>query len=129
MAADGQVTSQHNAILQTGYRKIVRLEDGRVVGFSGALSLVTKLMRHLEGEEHIFLPESEIEALVLHPDGKVFHHNGTDDPIEQEVPIAVGSGCDFALGAMLAGASPGKAIEIASMRDVYTGGAIIEIAR
>jgi len=37
-------------------------------------------------------------------------------------PFAIGSGSEFALGAMHAGATPLEAIRIASKLDIYTGG-------
>ncbi|AFQ96730.1 peptidase HslV family [Erwinia phage phiEaH2] len=43
-------------------------------------------------------------------------------------PIAVGSGAEFAIGAMAAGASAGDAVSIAARFDVNTGGEIREIS-
>lgn len=45
-------------------------------------------------------------------------------PDPHPFPQAFGSGCNFAMGALLAGASPRNAIEVASRLNVYTGGEI-----
>lgn len=42
-------------------------------------------------------------------------------------PVGIGSGSDFAIGALCHGASPAEAIETAAAFDVYTGGQIIEL--
>lgn len=56
-----------------------------------------------------------------------------DNPYGEDVPYphAWGSGCEYAMGAMLAGASAEKGIEIASRLNIYTGGPIqvIDIAQ
>lgn len=45
-------------------------------------------------------------------------------PIPLYTPAAMGSGSEYALGALLAGATPKEAVHIASKLDVYTGGRI-----
>ena len=42
-------------------------------------------------------------------------------------PVAVGSGCEFAIGAMAAGASSADAVRIAAKFDINTGGPVQEI--
>lgn len=69
--------------------------------------------------------DEDFVALVVHPDGKIFIHEGADPrrafPIDREY-TAVGSGADFALAAMDAGATPEQAMEVAKMRDAFSGG-------
>lgn len=69
--------------------------------------------------------DEDFVALVVHPDGKIFIHEGADPrrafPIDREY-TAVGSGADFALAAMDAGATPEEAMEVAKRRDAFSGG-------
>ena len=69
--------------------------------------------------------DEDFVALVVHPDGKIFIHEGADPrrafPIDREY-TAVGSGADFALAAMDAGATPEQAMEVAKLRDAFSGG-------
>ena len=73
-------------------------------------------------------PEKEDEefiALVVHPDGKIFLHEGNSPtrayPLDTEY-YSVGSGSDFALAALDTGCTPEEAMEVAKYRDTYSGG-------
>lgn len=69
--------------------------------------------------------DEDFVALVVHPDGRIFIHEGADPrrafPIDRDY-TAVGSGADFALAAMDAGATPEEAMEVAKRRDAFSGG-------
>ncbi|AVZ45396.1 hypothetical protein [Escherichia phage vB_EcoM-Ro121c4YLVW] len=69
--------------------------------------------------------DEEFIALVVHPDGRIFLHEGNNPtrayPIDEEY-YAVGSGSDFALAALDAGATPEQAMEVAKKRDAFSGG-------
>lgn len=69
--------------------------------------------------------DEEFIALVVHPDGRIFIHEGNNPsrayPIEAEY-YAVGSGADFALAALDGGATPEVAMEVAKQRDAFSGG-------
>lgn len=69
--------------------------------------------------------DEEFVALVVHPDGKIFLHEGNDPsrayPLDCDY-YSVGSGSDFALSALDAGASPEAAMEVAKYRDTHSGG-------
>lgn len=43
-------------------------------------------------------------------------------PVRVGLPAAIGSGCDYALGALDAGLGAGGAVAVAAGRDIYTGG-------
>lgn len=70
-------------------------------------------------------PDEEFHAVVLHPDGQIFYHEGNDPtrayPLDVEY-YAIGSGGDYALAALDGGATPEKAMEVAKFRDVFSGG-------
>ena len=69
------------------------------------------------------------EALVM-DQGKLFHIRVDESgylektPLLAEEPTAIGSGCDFAIGAMRHGAGARKAVEIAKLCASNTGGLI-----
>lgn len=42
-------------------------------------------------------------------------------------PAALGTGGDYAIGALVAGASPTDAVQIAAAFDVYSGGEVVEV--
>lgn len=69
--------------------------------------------------------DEEFIALVVHPDGKIYIHEGNNPTRAfelQEDYHAVGSGADYALAALDAGATPEQAMEVAKARDVFSGG-------
>ena len=66
----------------------------------------------------------DFSALVLSPEGRVDYYCSKLMPVEFCLPQAIGSGADFAIGAMLHGASPAEAVAIACMRDTRSGGKV-----
>lgn len=73
--------------------------------------------------------EEDFECLVIRPDKSCFTVNRLFTPVEQHGNrfIALGSGSAAARGAMLAGASPKEAVNIAKQIDAYTGGRVVEM--
>jgi len=128
MAGDG-LAARETLITVLDAIKVTRLDDGRIVGTAGEKPDTRKFRAWLqEGGTKPKL--KDLAALVLHPDGRLVYH--TDSDIEGTptgLPNAIGSGCEIAIGAMLAGLSPEKAVEIAATRDVYTGGTITVFRR
>jgi ATP-dependent protease HslVU (ClpYQ) peptidase subunit len=49
-------------------------------------------------------------------------------PSEFRGAYAIGSGSDFAMGAMLAGKTAAESVRIATKLDIYSGGAVRSIA-
>lgn len=68
--------------------------------------------------------DGDFGALVLRPDGKGYQCGSSCRLIPIALPMAMGSGMDWALGAMDAGASAEKAVLIATRRDPRSGGRI-----
>lgn len=137
--SDGKV-SVNNRVDQLDCKKIRKIGD-YLVGGAGRLSSVLTFFSWFEqnlrcqaAQESIAGlliqsdPDKEDEeflAIVVHPDGKIFVHEGNDP--SRAVPAgtdyyAIGSGADFALAALDAGATPEEAMEVAKMRDVFSGG-------
>lgn len=122
MAGDGMVINRADMVCGLNTEKVARLDDGSIIGSCGDFIEIQALVAWLNGGEK---PDvSNCSALVLKPDGRVFYHEGASVGAPAELPAAIGSGAALAMGAMLAGASPGKAVMIAAERDVYTGGTI-----
>ena len=63
-------------------------------------------------------------AIIIFKGKLIYYSAGNYEEIRNGQHIAFGSGAHFALGAMDAGASVKKAIQIACNRDIYSGGHI-----
>jgi ATP-dependent protease HslVU (ClpYQ) peptidase subunit len=125
MAGDG-LREMCRTIVDTKAQKVRRLADGRIVGTSGDTALGLQVVEWLEGKAP--KPDRKVDdfaAIILYPSGKVETLSDCFQPIEVEVPVAVGSGMDFAIGAMEAGKEPEEAVAIACKRDPGSGGKII----
>lgn len=70
------------------------------------------------------LPDEDFQAIVAYPDGVVMSYEGGNMFYAVTPPIALGSGTDFAYGAMDAGMSAEEAVKIACKRDVSSGGVV-----
>lgn len=131
MAAD---TQGNRGGIRSVTRKLHRI-DNRIVGFSGnyqdGLTFVAWVR---DGMKMDALPEfrgygrtddaPDINALVLSPDGLVqWTEHFQPMPITEPF-FAIGSGFVSAMTAMHMGASAAKAVEIAMLIDVETGGEI-----
>jgi ATP-dependent protease HslVU (ClpYQ) peptidase subunit len=70
--------------------------------------------------------EEDFECLVIREDGSCFTVNRLFVPYEQvgNQFITLGSGGAAARGALMAGATPKEAVEIAKKIDAYTGGKV-----
>lgn len=126
MACDGIVT-QHGTIIDLDCCKVDRLSDGSVFGSAGD-SVGGDLMRDwLNGGKVGDFPRMEsTTGLLLNVDGTVDLYCSEDGgrPTRVPPPMAIGSGMDIAIGAMDAGASPQRAVEITIRRVPNTGGTV-----
>lgn len=128
MAGDGLVSSD-GLIFATKYPK-VRKVGSSIVGVSGCMRSSEAFFDWLAASQEtlgLAFPEGideGFEALILDENGacRSVDHKGLI--MAEELPTASGSGRALAIGAMLAGASPLQAVELASQRDCYTGGRI-----
>lgn len=106
-----------------GNKVIVR--DGVVYGFAGDHidedDLIDFVLNHKERHP----PKGEFEMFIIKRGGETFYScDGTPTPLPVALPFAIGSGSQFARGAMLAGASALEATKIAAECDAGTGGDI-----
>lgn len=107
--------------------KLYELPDGSIVGTSGAHDQSLRAVAWLrdESKERPSLPAEYGSLMRAYPDGRaVYYHAALEAmPISFEF-WAIGSGADYAMGAMARGATPEEAVEIASRYDEHTGGGI-----
>lgn len=125
IAADRQLDGWMNAC------KLFRLKDGSILSGAGHLDDIIEVAAWINGgckpdQKPDFSGQPKDEStdfLVACPDGKAYW---LTDPWLRRVEIrddfyAIGSGAKIALGAMAAGASAKRAIEIACRFDEATG--------
>jgi ATP-dependent protease HslVU (ClpYQ) peptidase subunit len=122
MAGDGQ-SEASGSVLTMKQQKVCRLKDGSLFGSSGKAADRIAVTRWLNDEGPKPKPKM-LAALRLMPDGSLLYMQEALEPTPVDVPCAVGSGMDFALGAMDAGVASTAAVEIAAKRDPGTGGQI-----
>lgn len=128
VAADGLSTFIDERV-NHDYRKITLFEHDKLFGFTGKEAIFKPaIVWYLGGADPDKIPKAKDWGLY------VFTLQGVDRFTDESpyadrfpYPCAFGSGRDYAMGAMLAGASPKKAVEIAALLDVYTGGVILEL--
>lgn len=128
IAADSRGTAAEIIRCNTE-EKLVRLSDGRIVGYSGTSHAARAYVAWLEAGGERPQITGNFSALVLHPDGSAEVHYSDDMPDRVDLPAVLGSGGSIALGAMLAGATPAEAVAIAAQRDPFTGGEVKTMAR
>jgi hypothetical protein len=121
MAGDSQTTAGREI---TGYAsKVTKLEDGRIIGACGPSVDCIKFRIYMaEGGDKPSLTD-DFCALLLKPNGAVSYLEKDMIEIPYRVPAGVGSGSEFAIGAMMAGKSPADAVALAIDRDTNSGGA------
>lgn len=128
MVADGRCTL-NGTILTDKSQKIVKLSDGSLLALAGEDSYFAQLIDYLEDEtEELPEPigEDEFTALLVETNGTIMLYEGKGgsfQPVGVDL-IAIGSGSEFAYGALDAGATLTEAVQIAMGRDPNSGGAI-----
>jgi hypothetical protein len=104
--------------------KIFHAKDGSVaggIGLSRDCVSFEKYMKEVCPKPKL---SKDFVGLILKSDGSVRLVYGNWNYSRAILPAAIGSGDMLAVGAMMAGASPQRAIEIAIKRDSLTGGEI-----
>ena len=124
MAGDGR-TSFSNTIASDQTQKVHRLTDGRIFGCCGAHHDTVAFRAWMLGGGDFPKLDDGFQALILNPDGTVDWCDKDNVLTTYPVPMAIGSGMDFALGAMDAGCTPEQAVVITCGRDKNCGGSIV----
>lgn len=124
VVADGRGVSG-TTIVSEGREKLRRI-GRKIYAFSGAYGLMDPVIYwERDGQEAApALGEQEWELAVFEIGRVTYYCSAVPFPVLYGYPFALGTGADFAMGAMLAGASPERAVKIAASRDTHTGGMI-----
>ncbi len=126
LAADKQAT---NSGLKRAVTKIHKV-NGNLVGFSGDWDYAQAMKQWLaEGAYPDKFPKHQednekwVGMLVVTPDKKVFKYERSPIPMDmtESGSMAIGSGRDFAFGALAMGADAKKAVEIACLYEASCG--------
>jgi ATP-dependent protease HslVU (ClpYQ) peptidase subunit len=132
MAGDGNSTVDRGIVRRT-YPKVDRLADGRLFGSCGdsceGKAIADWLNAGADRVSYPALKDLGTQALVLNLDGTIdiYDSYSMGYPDRVDAPVAIGSGAAYAIGAMDAGASPLRAVELTALRDPFTGGANTEL--
>lgn len=125
MAADGQSTSG-DMVTGMEAQKLSRLPDGSIIGGCGEVAPMRRAINCLHSPDaHPDDLTGEFTLLRLFPDGRLVAYEGCLFAFERPAPATIGTGREFAMGAMLAGKGPKEAVEIAIQRDIYSGGTVV----
>ena len=127
MAADRQTDAPAG---NTGKTKLRRRDDAVYAGagFSCDIAALAdwyfgdrkELPKYITGKND----DPDAQLLIMHDDGRMFWTGWGCNPQEVSGNVAIGSGSQYAVGAMAAGASAVEAVEIAAKFDPGTGGGV-----
>lgn len=132
LAADSRAYSGHATPIGEKC-KIYRHRNGAMMGISTTLPGLGERMGawFLDDKnpdiEPIFSPDEGIDALEIDPHGNVFfYHNSVhpSGPLHGEF-FAIGSGANYALGALHMGADAVDAVRVGIMCDPWSGGEVM----
>ncbi len=129
IATDGK-TIASDSLMVGGYidqvqaKKLWRIGD-KIVGGAGAYTSVLEFVEWAKDgfnpDKKPSLPEDSFEALMV-TKSKILYFDNRLIAMVPGRPASIGSGTRFAMGAMLAGADPRQAVNIAKRLDTNTGG-------
>jgi hypothetical protein len=125
----GEIAADRQADGWLSVGKLFRLKDGSVIGGAGFYDEIVEVVAWINAgakpEEKPALPDRPdgSDFIIACPDGKAYW---LTSPFLRRVElldpfIAIGTGAKIALGAMAAGASARRAVEIACKYDESTG--------
>lgn len=95
---------------------------GFIVGFAGTATSMFDVREFYSNPNGPKPRVKDLFGLVLTDDGNIYRFDNYARWLKVEgLYSAIGSGMDYALGAMALGASPKDAIKVAMQHDIYTG--------
>lgn len=129
MVADKQMSYHKSQVVKTW--KVPHFADASQNWLIGGSGNLTQLQQFLDWwvaptASNVPCPQlNDCHVLVMSPKGKIALYVNSCTPIElDEKFYSVGSGSDYAMGAMEAGADAKTAVKIASKRDPATGASL-----
>jgi ATP-dependent protease HslVU (ClpYQ) peptidase subunit len=104
-----------------------RLDGTRIFAFSGAASMAIPVIEWFEAgavaKDGVSGTDKEPWLmLVLDREGMFNVYSGAPYVLPFDAPFAIGSGGDYALGAMMHGATAAESVGVAAKLDITTGG-------
>ncbi len=130
LAADSLTANEDGLIISEATPKIVRI-GGDIIGCEGDDDYIAEFLAWYEAGRNPETRPADIEhnqfaAIVLTSDRRLLKYFARCYPIEHGAGwLTLGSGQDIAAGAMAAGATPGRAVEIACGLNVWSGPPVV----
>jgi 20S proteasome alpha/beta subunit len=129
LAGDTRSTNQSDEILPGHVRKVYRLRNGSLIAFAGMLASIQAVVSKIKKDPNGILTISKsdgsnIEGLLIYPDGKVMQFDGSGWTSVKADYYAIGSGAVVARVAMRLGLSAKEAVRLAFEFVPSTGGRI-----
>jgi len=122
MAGDSGSTSGET--VDGSYRKTFK-HEGRLYGMTGRVADAAVFKEWVKKGRKGKPGISDLQVIEIRADGKVLFWEGDRPPFIYKSPcVAIGTGSDIALGAMLVGANAKQALKAARKANVYTIGKI-----
>lgn len=123
IAWDSQITMGDEKVSWAGEK--VWIVDKAIYAFAGDFAYLDPVIEwHRKGARPRLAPEGEWEMLFITSRGANLFAHDMKYPTAVTAPFAMGTGAAYARGAMLARASAYRAVKIACMCDVYSGGEV-----
>ena len=120
IAYDSQVTTS-NQRHRCAFEK-VQARKGRIYAFAGDASLFEACMGWYErGAKPKKAPKGDWHLAVVTARGMWWYTYESRHGVKVAAPLTLGSGADFAAGALEHGATAREAVAVAAKRDIYTG--------
>jgi 20S proteasome alpha/beta subunit len=125
LASDSRV-SDGDTVLPGHERKIFRLPDGCLFAASGSSEGSEMLLRAMRRGSPLpkLRGDRAVDALMVTPAGHLFQFEGTIWARCRAPYYAIGSGSDFALGALFQGATAVEAVRAGMKFDAFSGGKV-----
>jgi len=126
IAADGLLTN--NGSRHVLDAKKIKVQGGVIYALGGTTCFFEPLIKwHQDGADPLNLPKGhdlDWTLLTITRDGLFFYTNRSAYPERHDFPWTMGTGNEYAMGAMKAGASAEEAVRIACEIDIHSGGEI-----
>jgi ATP-dependent HslUV protease subunit HslV len=131
LAADGLATRGDN-IVERNCKKLIRMNDGGVVGCCGHIGRLLQFIEWLEDKSKpmpsLAMDDGQTSTIiVLNGEGLTEYQNVGFSKVD-DLYTAWGSGSAAAMAALAMGADAETAVRIASEVDVWTGGQVMTMA-